>query len=328
MALDGCCTFPDDGGAMQTGETAIRLDGLSRHFGGTRAVDGLSLDVPRGAVFGFLGPNGAGKTTTINLLLGLLEPTAGRADVLGLDPWHAGGEVRQRAGAVLDETGIYEALSAEDNLEFYGRAWRLAAADRRARARELLAGMNLWDRRSEKAGTWSRGMQQRLAVARAMLHRPELLFLDEPTAGLDVMAAAAVREELAALVSREGITIFLTTHNMAEAERLCSLVAVVRAGRLIALGSPAELRASTGAPHAEIVGRGFAVSAMDAVRALPQVRSVEQRDGQLRVELVAGGAVAPLVRMLVEAGAEIDEVRSGQASLEDVFVTLMNEGDR
>ena len=313
---------------MPTGEPVIRLLGLSRHFDGTEAVGGLTLDVPRGIVFGFLGPNGAGKTTTINLLLGLLEPTGGRAEVLGLDPWRAGGDVRRRTGAVLDETGIYEALSAADNLEFYGRVWELARADRRARARELLEGMQLWERRDEKAGTWSTGMQQRLAIARALLHRPELLFLDEPTAGLDVMAAAAVREELAALSAREGITIFLTTHNMAEAERLCSLVAVIRSGRMVALGSPADLRASTGAPRVEIVGRGFVESAVGALRSLPQTLGVEQRDGRLLVELVAGGEVAPLVRRLVEAGAEVDEVRRGQASLEDVFVTLMNEGER
>ncbi len=313
---------------METAAAAIRLDGLARDFGALRAVDGLTFDVPPGIVFGFLGPNGAGKTTTINLLLGLLEPTAGKAEVLGLDPWRAGGEVRSRTGAVLDETGIYEALSAQDNLEFYGRAWRMPPADRQARIRALLDGMQLWDRRGEKAGSWSRGMQQRLAVARALLHRPELLFLDEPTAGLDVMAAAAVRDELAALAEREGITIFLTTHNMAEAERLCSIVAVIRAGRIVAIGTPAELRASTGTPRAEITGRGFSEETLAALRALPQVRAVERRNGQLVVDLAGDGETAPLVRSLVESGAEVDEVRHGQATLEDVFVTLMDEGER
>lgn len=311
---------------MQIADAAIRLHGLSRKFGPTRAVDELTLDVPRGAVFGFLGPNGAGKTTTINLLLGLLEPTTGQADVLGLDPWRAGEAVRSQTGAVLDEPGIYEALSAQDNLDLYGRIWRMSAAERAARSRELLEGMQLWERRHEKAGTWSTGMQQRLAVARALIHRPQLLFLDEPTAGLDVMAATAVRDELAELSQREGITVFLTTHNMTEAERLCSLVAVIRSGRIVAIGSPAELRATTGAPRAEITGRGFDESALSDLRRMPQVRAVVQHNRQLVIDLAADGEVAPIVRALVESGAEVDEVRHGQASLEEVFVTLMDEG--
>jgi ABC-2 type transport system ATP-binding protein len=310
---------------MDGRDAAIRLEGLTRHFGPTRAVEGLSLEVPRGIIFGFLGPNGAGKTTTINLLLGLLEATAGRAEVLGFDPWRAGDEVRARTGAVLEDTGVYEQLSAEDNLEFYGRAWRLPAAERRARIRELLDEVGLWDRRREKAGTWSRGMQQRLALARALLHRPSLVFLDEPTVGLDVIAATAVREDLARLPGRDGTTIFLTTHNMAEAERLCSLVAVIRSGRLLAIGSPIELRARTGPPRVEFFGRGFDEPVLTALRARPEVGTVERVDGRLVVELAVPTEPAPLVRLLVDAGAEIDEVRRGQPSLEEVFVTLMEE---
>ena len=183
--------------AVDRSDRAIRVDALVRSFGVLRAVDELTLEVPTGIIFGFLGPNGAGKTTTINLLLGLLEPTSGRAEVLGFDPWTRGEEVRGRTGAVLEHTGVYEQLSAEENLEFYGRVWRIPTDARRARIHELLTAMDLWDRRREKAGTWSRGMQQRLALARALLHRPSLLFLDEPTAGLDVMAATSVRDDLA-----------------------------------------------------------------------------------------------------------------------------------
>jgi ABC-2 type transport system ATP-binding protein len=304
---------------------AIRLDGLTRDFGATRALDGLSVEVPRGIIFGFLGPNGAGKTTTINLLLGLLEPTAGRAEVLGFDPWRDGDAVRARTGAVLEHTGVYEQLTAEDNLEFYARAWRMPAPARRERIRELLIGMGLWDRRREKAGTWSRGMQQRLALARALLHRPPLVFLDEPTAGLDVMAATAVRNDLAGLAGRDGTTIFLTTHNMTEAERLCGLVAVIRAGRLVAIGSPAELRSRTGSPRLEVTGRGFGEPALAALRARPEVVAVEQGDGHLTIELAERAEPGPLVSLLVGQGAEIDEVRRGRASLEEVFVTLVEE---
>jgi ABC-2 type transport system ATP-binding protein len=304
---------------------AIQLDALTRSFGATRAVDGLSVDVPRGMIFGFLGPNGAGKTTTIHLLLGLLEPTSGQAEVLGFDPWRQGDEVRSRTGAVLEDTGIYEALTAEANLEFFARAWRMPSDQRRDRIRELLSGMGLWDRRREKAGTWSRGMQQRLALARALLHRPALLFLDEPTAGLDVMAATAVRDDLATLAGRDGATIFLTTHNMAEAERLCSVVAVIRAGRLVALGSPSELRARTGPPRLEIFGSGFDEQTIAVLRARPEVAGVQRVDGHLTLQLGDHAESGPLVSLLVRGGAQIDEVRRGQANLEEVFVTLMEE---
>lgn len=304
---------------------AIRLDALTRDFGAAHALDALTLEVPAGVIFGFLGPNGAGKTTTINLLLGLLEPTAGRAEVLGLDPWRDGNAVRAQTGAVLEHTGIYEALTAEDNLEFYARAWRLTPGERRERIRELLDTMELWERRRDKAGTWSRGMQQRLALARALLHRPALVFLDEPTAGLDVMAATAVRADLAALAGRDGTTIFLTTHNMAEAERLCALVGVIRSGRLVAVGSPDELRARTGAPRLEIVGRGFAEPVLAELRARPEVTAVERSNGHLTLELRSDAEPAPLVGLLVRGGAEVEEVRRGQATLEEVFVALMEE---
>jgi ABC-2 type transport system ATP-binding protein len=231
-------------------ETAIRVEKLTRDFETVRAVDGLSLEVPSGIIFGFLGPNGAGKTTTINLLLGLLEPTSGRAEVLGFDTRTQADEVRTHIGALLEHHGLYEQLTAEDNLEFYGRVWRLPASERQARIRELLTWMGVWDRRKERVGTWGKGMKQKLALARAILHRPPLIFLDEPTGGLDVMAAVAVRDDLETLVAREGVTFFLTTHNMTEAERLCSQVAVIREGKLVAIGHPDESRARASGPRA------------------------------------------------------------------------------
>jgi ABC-2 type transport system ATP-binding protein len=310
---------------MDRDDNAIRIDALSRTFGALRAVDGLSLQVPAGIVFGFLGPNGAGKTTTISLLLGLLEPSGGRAEVLGFDPRVQGEEVRRRTGVVLEHTGVYEQLSAEENLELYGRIWQIPTAARRTRIRELLSAMDLWGRRREKAGTWSRGMQQRLALARALLHRPALLFLDEPTAGLDVLAATDVRADLAALAETTGMTVFLTTHNMAEAERLCALVGVIRAGRLVAMGSPNELRARTGTPRIEIFGRDFDDGMIGELRAMPQVTAVQRSNGHLLVDLAERAEPAPLVGLLVRRGAQIDEVRRCRASLEEVFVTLMEE---
>jgi len=306
-------------------ETAIRIENLTRDFETVRALDGLSLEVPAGIIFGFLGPNGAGKTTTINLLLGLLEPTAGRAEVLGFDTRTQADEIRARTGALLEHTGIYEHLSAEDNLEFYARVWRMPVAERQGRIKELLTHIGLWERRKEPAGKWSHGMKQKLALARAMLHRPPLVLLDEPTAGLDVMAAVAVRDDLASLAASEGVTVFLTTHNMAEAERLCAQVAVIREGRLVALGDPDDLRARAGGPRVEIVGGGFNEDALALLRARPEVGAAEVRDDHLTIELRQETDVAPLVSLLVGAGVQVAEVRRGKASLEEVFVTLMVE---
>jgi ABC-2 type transport system ATP-binding protein len=238
-------------------ELAIRTDGLGCDLGAVRAVDHLTLQMPRGIVFGLLGPNGAGKTTIIRLLLGLLEPSDGSAAVLDLDTRTCGDRIRARTGALLEHPGLYERLSAADNLEFFGRIWRLPALTRRARIRELLIPLDLWVRRHETVGTWSRGMKQKLTIARALLHRPELIFLDEPTAGLDPIAAAALREQLAALVSVEGVTVFLTTHDLGEAEKLCRQLAVIQEGRLLAVGTPEELRGRLGPAGLVMVGRGF-----------------------------------------------------------------------
>ena len=307
-------------------DVAIRTDCLTRDFSAVRAVDELSLTVPAGIIFGFLGPNGSGKTTTIRLLLGLLEPTHGRADVLGCDTRTQAGEIRRRSGALLEHPGLYERLSAEDNLEFYGRVWRLPAAERRARTKNLLTHLDLWERRKETAGTWSRGMKQKLAVARALLHRPSLIFLDEPTAGLDPVAAAALRDDLVALTAREGVTVFLTTHNLAEAEKLCAVVGVIRQGRLLAAGPPDELRARAGGPRAEIIARGVTERVLALVRARPEVAAAGLQNGHLTIDLRGEADVAPLVSLLVSTGVEVEEVRKGKASLEEVFLSLMEDG--
>ena len=306
-------------------ELAIRTADLSRDFGKVKAVDDITLAVPRGIIFGFLGPNGAGKTTTIRLLLGLLEPTGGRAEVLGYDVASQADEVRLRTGALLEHNGLYERLSAVDNLEFYGRVWHLPVGERRARIEELLKHMGLWDRRDELVGKWSRGMKQKLAVARALLHRPTLVFLDEPTAGLDPIAAAALRDDIARLVEREGATVFLTTHNLSEAERLCGQVGVIREGKLVTVGSPDELRGRAGGPRAEIVGSGFGEQLLAQLRARPEVQLAEVRNGRLSLDLRGEQELAPLVAFLVSNGAQVEEVHKGRASLEEAFLTMMEE---
>lgn len=308
-------------------EAAIRATGLTRDFGAVRAVDALTLEVPPGIIFGFLGANGAGKTTTINLLLGLLEPTSGRARVLGYDTRTQGGAIRERTGALLEYSGLYERLTAADNLDFYGRVWHLSAAERQARIKQLLTHIGLYDRRNERVGTWSRGMKQKLAITRVLLHRPTLVFLDEPTAGLDPVAAAGLRDDLEALVASEGVTVFLNTHNLPEAERLCQQVGVIRSGRLLTVGSPDQLRRQTGSPQAEISGDGFTPEVLALLRARNDITSAQVENGHLTIELADQQvSMAPIVTALVGAGVQIEEVRRGQASLEEVFLSLMEEG--
>jgi ABC-2 type transport system ATP-binding protein len=305
-------------------DLAIRTEDLTRDFPSVRAVDGLTLEVPRGVVFGFLGPNGSGKTTTVRLLLGLLEPTAGNAWVLGNDVRTRSDEVRKRCGALMEHAGLYERLTAEENLQFYAGIWRMSAADRDARVRELLEHLGLWERRRDIVGGWSRGMKQKLAVARTLLHRPELIFLDEPTAGLDPVAAAALRDDMAALVAEEGATVFVNTHHLAEAERLCDLVGIIREGRLLVVGHPDELRAQTGGHRVEFVGAGFDAALQAKLRARPDVASVAAENGRMTVEMAPEGETPPLVAFVVAEGGRIEEVRRGAESLEDAFMNLLN----
>lgn len=308
-------------------EFAINTEKLSRDFGQIKALEDLSIQVPAGSVFGFLGPNGAGKTTTIRLLLGLLEATRGTAQVLGHDIQNEADHIRIQCGALLEHNGIYERLSAENNLEFYGRVWRIPIQERQARIKELLSNLGLWDRRKEPVGKWSRGMKQKLAMARALFHRPKLLFLDEPTAGLDPAAAARLRDDLEKLVQFEGVTVFLNTHNLTEAERLCQKIGIVRRGELVGIGSPSDLRARAGKPQLIITGRDFSSQVISDLQSQPEILSVEHYNNRLTIQLEEAVETAPLVTKLVSSGAQVEEVTKSQSSLEEVFLTLIKEDE-
>lgn len=304
---------------------AIQTTQLTRSFGALKAVDRLTLEIPRGTVFGFLGPNGSGKTTTIRLLLGLLDADQGSAQVLGFDTKRQPDEVRVRCGALLEHHGLYERLSAAENLDYYGRIWHMSKADREKRIRELLEPVDLYDRRGEPIGRWSRGMKQKLAVARTLMHHPELIFLDEPTAGLDPVASANLREDLETLVRQEGVTIFLTTHNLAEAEKLCNQVGVISHGQLLAVGSPSELRSKTSAPRLYVTGNGISAQVLDDVKSNALVKRAQQQNGRLTLDLEDLTRSHEIVTQLVNAGVQIDEVRKEEADLEDVFLRLIEE---
>ena len=304
---------------------SIRTTNLTRDFKTVRAVDNLTMEIPSGSVFGFLGPNGAGKTTTLRLLLGLLEPTKGQAEVLGYDTRTQSGYIRQNSGALLEHTGLYERLSAYDNLQFYGRVWHMSSSERMSRIEELLNHLGLWKRRNEIVKTWSRGMKQKLAIARTLLHRPALVFFDEPTAGLDPVAAASLREDITNLAAQDGVTIFLTTHNMAEAEKLCHQVGIIREGKLVAIGSLDQIRTQAGKQQVDIFGRGFTPQVLETLRKHPGIVNLEQRNQHVTIQHEASMQIAPMVNLLVSGGVEIDEVRKSRASLEETFLELVED---
>jgi len=309
---------------------AIQTRHLTRDFKSIRALDDLTLDVPRGIVFGFLGPNGSGKTTLIRLLLGLLEPTNGAGRVLGYDIVTEAAQIRANTGALMEHNGLYERLTAEDNLEFYGRIYRMPKPERKTRIKELLVHMNLWERRDEMVRDWSKGMRQKLAVARALLHHPSLVILDEPTSGLDPIAAAALRDDLAGLVADRGLTVFLNTHNLPEAEKLCQQVGVIHQSKLLTVGSVDELRQQK-KPRLEITGHNFSRGLLASLRAYPEVTSVQRTqvnsNEHLLLELTHPVDSAWIVNAVVNAGGQIEEVRRAQSSLEDIFLSLVNDRD-
>jgi len=229
-------------------EIAVRTEKLTRHFGALTAVDGIDLQVESGQFFGFLGPNGAGKSTTIKMLTGLLAPTSGRMSLLGIDFAQNPVEVKRQIGVVPEGMGLFERLKASEYLEFVGRMYGLDKATTRKRSEELLEFMQLADRSDTLIADFSHGMQKKLALAAAVIHGPRILFLDEPFEGVDALAAGALKELLARMTER-GVTIFLTSHVLEIVERLCSHVAIIKTGKLVAQGSIAELRA--GVPSAE-----------------------------------------------------------------------------
>ncbi len=301
----------------------LRATGLGRRFGDLWAIRHMSLDVHRGEVLGLLGPNGAGKTTTVRLLAALIEPTEGTASVDGLDVIRQPDEVRARVGILTETPGLYEKLSAAANLDFFGRLYGLDAATRAERIERYLRLFSLWDRRDEPAGGFSKGMKQKLAIARALLHEPSVVFLDEPTAALDPEAAYIVREAIEA-IRRSGRTIVLATHNLYEADRLCDRVAFIRGG-LLRVDSPADLRESLGGRGVEVA---FSVApgpaAVEAARRVAGISAAELVDRRLVVGAGDPKAVTPeLVRSLVASGADIVEVRERATSLEQIYFDVM-----
>jgi ABC-2 type transport system ATP-binding protein len=306
-----------------TSGSALTATGLGRRFDDRWAVRYIDLHVRRGEVLGLLGPNGAGKTTTVRLLTALIKPTEGTATVDGFDVRERPDDVRARVGILTETPGLYEKLSASANLDFFGRLHRLDTADRAERIERYLRLFDLWDRRDDVAGTFSKGMKQKLAIARALLHDPSVVFLDEPTAALDPEAAFVVREAIETL-RRAGRTIVLATHNLDEADRLCDRIAFVRGG-LLRVDSPAALRGAIGTRGLSIrLGRPVTDDQLGAIRAVDGVTAAASNDGVVRVGAADPESVAPdVVRALVAAGGDIVEIRPERTSLEQIYFDVM-----
>ncbi len=311
----------------------ISARGLSRSFNGVPAVEDLSFEVATGSLFALLGPNGAGKTTTVRLLMGLIGPTAGTASVAG---YRVGGDadsgplLRRACGLLTEAPGFYDRMSARDNLRFFGRLYGIPERTLSHQLERYLRLLELWDRRDDAVGTFSKGMKQRLAIIRALFHEPKVVFLDEPTAGLDPEAALEVRE-LVAKLKTEGRTIVVCTHNLDEAERLADRVGILR-GRLLVCDTLERLRSGTdgdGRLTVRITLTGPAAlhaPALSAEVPVRDLRDVLATDFVLSARCAPAGVPA-LVAWLVGRGAGIREVRSAADSLESIYLRVVR-GER
>jgi ABC-2 type transport system ATP-binding protein len=300
----------------------IKTDNLTRIFGDNLAVDRLTLQIDQGEVFGFLGPNGAGKTTTVRMLASLIAPTAGQASVLGYQVGRDDQQIRRNVGILTETPGMYDRLSAWRNLTIYAKLYEVAAVERQVE--KYLRMLGLWERRNDPAGSFSKGMRQKLAIARALLHEPRVLFLDEPTAGLDPEASRLVRDFIAELKG-EGRTIFICTHNLDEADRLCDRVAVFKT-RLRVVDTPARLRRQVYGRQVVIHLTETAEPYLPVVKTLAAVQTAEAIDNKLLLAIETPEVDNPdIIRRLVTAGAGIQFVGELRHTLEDVYLQLIQE---
>jgi ABC-2 type transport system ATP-binding protein len=309
---------------MMNNQPIIVTEELTKSFGDILAVDRLTLSVKQGEVFGFLGPNGAGKTTTVRMLAALLAPTGGKASVAGFRIGKNDQEIRRKIGLLPEAPGLYDGLTAEQNLAFYGAMYGVENID--SQSQRYLELLGLWNRRFEPVGTFSKGMRQKLAIARALLHEPEVLFLDEPTSGLDPQASRLVRDFIADLKG-EGRTIILCTHNLEEADRLCDRVAVI-SGHLLALDAPGVLRRKLFGRKVVFHLTEMKQELIDTLKDFDFVNDVQQVDNKILAAVEDPEENNPrLIKALVDAGGEIQFVGELRRRLEDVYLELMEAAE-
>lgn len=306
----------------------IDVRGLTRHFGTRTAVDQLTMQVRAGEVCALLGPNGAGKTTTVRMLMGLVRPTGGEATVAGVripgDPVQLAA-LRARVGLLTETPGFYDRLSATENLALFGQMYGMGKRQLLARIQEPLTTLQLWDRRDEMVATYSKGMKQKLAVVRAVFHDPDVIFFDEPTAGLDPESARVVRQMILSL-KHAGRTMLVCTHNLTEASQLADVVAILR-GNLLAFGPPDSLGSEDGLATCRITVGSDAVAARTAILTLPGVRSATSDGSTVTIQLDDARRRNPaIVAALVARNIPVVEVRVIERTLEDVYLHAIGGG--
>ena len=312
-----------------TAGAVLQADTLGRRFGDVVALDGVSFGIPAGQVVGLLGHNGAGKTTTIRLLNGLLAPTAGIVRTLGRDPGTDGPAVRARTGVLTETPSLDERMTGRESMRFWAELWGVPRGEVAARTDDLLERFDLAERGGDRIGAYSRGMRQRLALARTLIHDPPVLFLDEPTAALDPIAAIGVRDLVRSLAAGRDRTILLCTHNLVEAQELCDRVLILRRGRLVADGTPGEVADAAALPiRVELeVDAEHVAAALRVVATRHGATAADLGGGRVRVEGLARDAVPALVAELVAGGASVFRVNPAQPTLEDAYVALYGGAD-
>ncbi len=318
---------------MGSMEPIIRTSGLTRHFGDTVAVSDLHLEIGSGEVFGFLGHNGAGKTTTVRLLNGILRPTQGTARVFGLDPVEHGAQVRGQTGVLTETPSLDDRLTARASLRIFARIYNVPRAQIEQRVNTLLQTFGLQDFADQKIGGYSKGMRQRLALARTLLHDPKLIFLDEPTSGLDPVAIRDVHNLILELTQTQQRTVFLCTHNLVEAQKLCHRVAVLAKGQLLAIGTPRELmtRYSRAQRVKLRIGIGQETLLPNLLRNSPQIQftttnGCDNETTQIALQGVTQTHLPDFLRHLAAHGMDLFAVEPEEASLEDVYFALQETG--
>jgi len=302
---------------------AVKAKNLTKFYGKLCAVDHISFEVEKGEVFGFLGPNGAGKTTTVRMLTGISIPTEGTAEIMGYDIQRQSVEAKELMGIVPDISNVYNDLSAWNNLTFTGKLYSMPKADREIRAKELLELFGLYERRDEKVETYSRGMKRRICIAMALINRSAILFLDEPTSGLDVQSVLAIRKMIRQL-NENGLTIFLTTHNMEEASQMCDRVAIINRGKIVAIDSPEKLKRTIESLQSIEVAFGKATPTVsDDLKDLPNVNEVVKQGDKYRLFTDDPPMVLAKIWDYATAnGLKIITLNTLGPSLGDVFVKL------
>lgn len=316
----------DPSAGPRSGRPVIEVEGLSRTFGAVTAVDAISFTVREGEIFGFLGPNGAGKSTTIQMLATLLPPSGGTARLAGFDIRREPRQVRRQIGIVFQDPSLDNRLTAEENLRLHARLYGVPAAVYRQRAAELLEMVGLADRRHALVATFSGGMKRRLEIARGLLHLPRILFLDEPTVGLDPQTRAAIWDYVHRLRERTGVTVFMTTHYLDEAEH-CDRIAIIDHGRIVALDTPAALKRSLGGDVVYLRPREGVTPAALAKRLGADLGvQAEVAGDRVAVRTADASTLAP--RLLAAVGSEVVALEMRQPSLDDVFLALTGRAIR